>query len=373
MTNIAFHITDITKVGGTEKVTIEIANLLAKTKRYNVMIIGTMGGNKAFFEVDKNVRIASLYPGGVNVKKHYLGVVRRLRKVCKNNKVDVLVGVDTIQACFDLPALFGAETKYIAWEHFNLHHNLGVKMRDIGRKLAAKRAAAVVVLTDRDREYWASELTPKAEVARIYNPLPAQKNAPKRKLRKGRMVGAGKAAGAGRLISVGRLTDQKGFDMAVKIAKKMLDGGADFTWDIYGDGEDREMLQNMIKKYGLDKKVILRGKSKNVMAEMAASEIFVSTARFEGLGLVIQEAKMCGVPCVAFDCDCGPSEIIQDGENGILVKPFDLSGMADAIVGLLNDPEKMKRFMLNTKNGMSGFWPNLILAEWEELICKITN
>ena len=54
------------------------------------------------------------------------------------------------------------------------------------------------------------------------------------------------------------------------------------------------------------------------------------TSNYEGFGMVLVEAMACGVPAVAFDCKCGPKDIIKDGENGLLVRNGDIQALADA-------------------------------------------
>jgi glycosyltransferase involved in cell wall biosynthesis len=62
---------------------------------------------------------------------------------------------------------------------------------------------------------------------------------------------------------------------------------------------------------------------KNIEEKYAESSIFVLSSRYEGFGMVLIEAMSFGIPCVSFDCNYGPSDIIKDNEDGFLIKNGD--------------------------------------------------
>ena len=67
------------------------------------------------------------------------------------------------------------------------------------------------------------------------------------------------------------------------------------------------------------------------------------TSRFEGLGIVLIEAQTCGLPIVSLDCDYGPRHIIEDGVTGKLIPYNDDNAMADAIIWLIDNPDKRQQ------------------------------
>lgn len=362
--NICFHIGNITNCGGTEKVTTQIASLLLdQYQDYNITILSSYYDSKKeiFFKGNERIKYDKIFDEEINLKKNYFKMIKKLNQYIKRNNVDVLIGVDTMLALFDIPAIKGTKCKYIAWEHFNYNYNLGKKLRDFGRKYAAKRADALVVLTDKDKDYFNNNLRIRNKLIRIYNPF----------INNEKEVKYNKKSNI--IMSSGRLTYQKGFDMLIEVAKKLKDKTEDFKWNILGDGEDKEVLQSKIKENGLSKFVELKGKVKNVEDYYKESKMFVLTSRFEGLGIVVLEAKSYLLPVVSFDCDCGPSEMIEENINGYLIEEFDISKMAERIYELLKDKDKCERFSEKAKVNMKKFNPDEIVKQWNELIKEVVS
>lgn len=360
--HICFHITAISNCGGTEQVTTQISNLLLKNyDYYDISILSTFYDESVgpFFKGDKNIHYDGIFNKKTNIKLKYFTVVKKIREYVKKHGVDVLVGVDTIQALFDLPAVKGTKCKYIAWEHFNYNFNLGVKLRDYGRKYAAKNADALVVLTDRDKKLFQKHLNIKAKIIHIYNPFIMPKELSKydysRKI----------------IMSSGRLTYQKGFDILLEVARLLREKTQDFKWIILGEGEDRKFLEQKIQEYGLNGLVELKGRVSDVSKYYKHSRMFVLTSRFEGFALVILEAKAYGLPIVSFNCDCGPDETVENNVNGYLIDDFDEKTMSDKIYELLCDDEKCLQFSKKANLGTERFNEKLIIKMWDDLFKEL--
>ena len=105
---------------------------------------------------------------------------------------------------------------------------------------------------------------------------------------------------------------------------------------ILGEGKEREPLEELIQKLGLEKDVSLPGFVMNPYAYMARSSLFVLSSRWEGLPTVLIEALCCGTPVVSTDCPSGPREILKDGQYGQLVPVGDVDALARAIEATLD-------------------------------------
>lgn len=356
--NICFHINDISNCGGTEKVTVQIASLLLDNyKDYNIYILSNYCDSKIepFFKGNSNINYDSLLNIKVNLKFHYVKIIKCLNRYIREKKIDILVGVDTILSIFDIPAIKNTDCKYIAWEHFNYNYNLGVGLRDLGRRYAAKKSEAIVVLSDKDYKNFESNLKMNAKLVRIYNPFVMEE------------VSGEYNVNSNIIMSSGRFTKQKGFDLLIEVAKHLKEKTADFKWIILGEGEERKKIEYMIDKYSLNDNVILKGRVSDVDEYYNQSRLFVLTSRFEGFGLVLLEAKSHLLPIVSFDCECGPSEIIKDGINGYLIENNDVESMSDKIYELLVRKDKCMLFSNNARVDINKFEANIIIEQWHKL------
>ena len=136
------------------------------------------------------------------------------------------------------------------------------------------------------------------------------------------------------LLAVGRLQVQKDFPMLIR-AFAQVRQTRPVRLLILGEGKQRPMLEELIKKLGLDGDVSLPGFVVNPFAYMSRASIFILSSRWEGLPTVLVEALCCGTPVISTDCPSGPREILQDGQYGQLVPVGDVVALAHAIEATL--------------------------------------
>ena len=138
------------------------------------------------------------------------------------------------------------------------------------------------------------------------------------------------------VISAGRLVPSKQFDALIRIWERVHVVRPDWRLEIYGGG-NQSYLQTYIDSLGLSDSVFLKGFAADLPDKMVNSALFCLTSRHEGFAMVLVEAMSCGLPVVSYDCQCGPSDIIDDGIDGFLIKAGDEAGMAGAILKLIDD------------------------------------
>ena len=96
--------------------------------------------------------------------------------------------------------------------------------------------------------------------------------------------------------------------------------------------------------------------------------MYVMTSRYEGFGLVLTEAKAYHLPCVSFKCPAGPSEIISDNDNGLLIDCFEIQKMTSAINRLIEDNQLREKLSGNALKNTDNFSLHKIANKWRLLI-----
>lgn len=132
------------------------------------------------------------------------------------------------------------------------------------------------------------------------------------------------------ILGVGRLTKQKDFSTLIR-AFALVRREMTARLIILGEGEDRPKLEALVQKLGLEADVALPGFVENPYKYMKRASLFVLSSQWEGLPSVLIEALVVGIPVVATDCPSGPSEILEGGRWGYLVRVGDWEGMALAM------------------------------------------
>lgn len=152
-------------------------------------------------------------------------------------------------------------------------------------------------------------------------------------------------------VSVGRLHEQKGYDLLIKsIAKLKQDKllPKNFHFRLYGDGPQKEILENLVKEYNLQDNVFLMGKVMNPYKYLKDSDLFILSSRYEAFGLVIIEAMTLGIPVLATE-NHATNKIIKHKENGYITENS-YEGIYNGLKYLLENQKELQTYKKNLKN-----------------------
>lgn len=160
-----------------------------------------------------------------------------------------------------------------------------------------------------------------------------------------------------RVLSVGRLHYQKGYDIALRALKQLLDWGLPVRWYILGEGPLRNRLESLAKELGVEKQLFLLGSVENPYPYIKECDLYVHTSRYEGKSVAIEEAQALGKAIAATDCT-GIREQIEDGVNGMLCQ-MDAQQIAVQVRQLLEDDELRQRLEENNRRKSFDWEPHL--------------
>ena len=177
---------------------------------------------------------------------------------------------------------------------------------------------------------------------------------------------------AKRVIAVGRLTPVKGYERLIEIWKIVYAKHPDWRLDIFGDGSLKDNLSNYIYNNNI-KNIILHRATHNISHQYTNSSICAVTSYYEGFSLVILEAMMHGVPCIAFDCPDGPRNIIIDNQNGYLIKDGDIKLFAEKLCDLIDNQQLREQFSNAAIERSKFFDIDNIMRQWKALFESLTN
>ncbi|MBO4906505.1 MAG: glycosyltransferase family 4 protein [Bacteroidaceae bacterium] len=213
-----------------------------------------------------------------------------------------------------------------------------------------QRADSLVLLTQQDKAQW-SEVKHTVVIPNPLTYIPTRLSTLDNKI----------------VMAAGRLHDQKGFDLLIQAWQTVHDAEPDWQLHIYGDGPNREQLQQQIDANQLSGSVSLLPATNDIFAAYSEASIFCLSSRYEGYGLVLAEAMSCGVPCVSFDCPYGPSDIIRDHQDGLLIPNGDTNALAQGLLSLMQDSKLRHTYGAAARNNIMRYSPDNIMPLWKTL------
>lgn len=150
--------------------------------------------------------------------------------------------------------------------------------------------------------------------------------------------------------SISTLTEQKGITYLLDVAEMLKSRGVNCVFFIAGDGPLRQELENKCKELNITDMVYFLGWVPNAVSNLLPSlDIFCQSSLWEANSIVLLEAMATGVPIVT--TDVGESKhVVDEGVNGRVVEPRDTKSMAEALIGLINNPERRKTMAENSQN-----------------------
>lgn len=360
---IAYCINSLNNPGGMERVLTTKINYLSEHFGHEIHVITMCNQEKPFFLLSKKIILHNM--ALTSRFKHR----EKLEKLLFEIRPDITVSMYGPEFTF-LYKIKDGSKKIVEFHfsknylihlvngiqhlHFRLLHKLKVWFLQKKEEHYVPKYDKIILLTHQDLEFWGN----KPNMCYIHNPLSFRS--------KESSILENKC-----IIAVGRYIAQKGFDILIDAYKPIAKEFPDWQLIIFGEGQDEKLLANKIKLYQLENQVILHPPTQNIQKKMLESSIFVFPSRYEGFGLVLTEAMECGLPCIAFDCECGPSEIILHNKSGFLIPNYDIFQLTTAMKKLMGDTMARKKMGQNGKRLVSKFYTEHIMEQWDKLFQEL--
>lgn len=356
MKSFTFFMHNVYALGGTVKAVSELANTLSD-KGHHVEIISVFRAqDEPYFKINNNIKIKTLidyrlkpqnikaiimnrinkytsllkpikinhHEPGLNQFSKY--VENKMIKAIKNVDTDVLVGT---RASFNIliSKYHPNNVMTIGMEHMNLQAYPEHYQQDILD--ACRNLDLITTLTKQDQLNYAQHInTPVYTIPNIIRPI-------KNDTHKENII-----------MSAGRLEFEKGFDILIESIRRIQDDlkRLNFKVEIYGDGQERESLQQLIDQHHLNDLITLYAATQQLNTKLAKSKITVVPSRNEGFGMVVLEAMAQDNIVISFKDTLGPASIITHQVNGYLAHYGDAGSLAkyiDIAMNHIDDADQM--------------------------------
>lgn len=218
------------------------------------------------------------------------------------------------------------------WEEYVKNHPLRQKLYAARRRKALSRTAGLVGVSHKVSDILRSRIQ-NVPIKTIYNGVDVELFREKRPSNE-----------IFRVIGVGNLIEIKGFVYLLEAFSQFHNKYPHTCLDIVGDGILRNSLEEKARELGIEGVVTFHGKVPydRVAELMQESDLFVLPSFYEALGCVYLEAMGCYLPTIGV-AGMGIDEIINDGENGLLIPPKDSSSLYEKMCFVLENPEAANR------------------------------
>ena len=171
-------------------------------------------------------------------------------------------------------------------------------------------------------------------------------------------------------IAVGSHSHEKGLARLLLIWKKVVEIYPEWTLTIYGKAKDNFNLKQLASDLHVSNVVFCTAVA-NIDQKYLEASICLNTSRFEGFGMVLIEAMASGLPCIAYDCPCGPRSIIRNNKNGFLIENGNEDSFVRAIGTIIENKNLRMEMGKLAKEDSSKYNVNTILQTWNAFFMEI--
>lgn len=328
MKKILFGITGLT-IGGAERVLVDLVNKLASN--YDITIFTLYPKGELEKELNKNIKLKSLY------NKPYKELSKVGQKIIAPLKVLIFKNIiynKKIKDNYDVEIAFlegpitrlfsvkNEKLRKIAWIHNDISKVFGQGIKSkikkhLDSKIYEKYNDLVFVSKDNLEKFnktYTNLNVSKEHKKVIYNYIDKERIIKK----SNENIDVAFDKNSINFVTVSRLVYQKGIDRLIKVHKKLIKSGYKHNFYVIGNGPEREKLEKLIKENNVEETFHLLGQKENPYLYIRKANYFCLLSRFEGYGMVLEEAKILEKKIII--TDTAAREAVEGYSNKIILE-----------------------------------------------------
>ncbi len=327
--------------GGSERLACSLAKSLNKNGFKVIILTSDNTGLKPFYDLE-NIEILNIpildFSRKTNFKDIII-IIPKIREILRKVKPNIAIGFNISSYAFLALASINLNIPVIGSDHIVFNHYLKNIKQLIFLLITYPFISSYTFVSLQARETFPEFIQKKSII--IKNPYISNLS----------INNINKNTTIKNIITVGRLDKQKDHKTAILAFYKLHKKYPNLKFKIYGDGQLKTNLENLIKKLFLNNNIFLMGVEKNMKKIYSKSDLYICSSKYESLGLTVLEAMDAGIPVIGFDDCLGVNQILTNNKNGILVKV-----KKDRVDSLFSEIDKLmhskKIYKLIRENGL---------------------
>lgn len=319
------NLTNGLATGGAEKVVLDIAQNLNPLNFDSTLVITDPTEINVYSE---RLNFSSFKTIDISNKKHdIVGNNFKLYKLLSEDEYNVIHSHQITLVYLFISMVLIPDLAFVHTIHSDAKREFGSKIfRFVYHVLFVLFNIEVVAISDYVLEGAKSEynLVSKSKLSKIYNGSELPSFAKVKKFDEATL----------KIVCVGRLVEVKNYHLVLEVADRLKNSGIDFMVSIYGEGEQRYILEKKSIDMNISKYVKFMGVSNDIQSKLSENHIFLMTSLYEGLGLAAIEAMSVGLPIVL--TNFGPAkELAINNFNGFVVDDFSAEKIVTKILEII--------------------------------------
>lgn len=354
-------------LGGAERSALDLCHYLVnKNIHVHLILTGCSMLNSAF-EIDRRIVVTNIVKKSRYSRKNifsFLEKIIRLKYHIKRIKPDSVISyIINVNILTILATRFSCTKVYVSERSYPGSRNYGLLIDKL-RELLYPFATGIVVQT-KVSSLWVRDHIKAKSVITIPNAVNYPISDSLAKKVDISLISKGKKI----ILLVSRLIETKNIDVVVDAFFHISNDHSEWVMVILGDGPLMQTLQEKIDLLNLKDRCFLLGDVGNLHDWYSRSSMFILNSSVEGFPNSLIEAMSYGLVPISTDCLSGPSEIINDGENGFLIPTgSEAQYISDIISKIIANPKLMFMLSMNARKITSKLNRSGVYSKWIELL-----